>query len=123
MARIRNKKPEISEEQCGLIESKSTTNASYILRTIIERSVEMQQDLYFCFIEYTKAFDKVQHVELIHMFEKINIDGKDLRIIKQMYWEQTAAVKIRKQVGQYQKIKRGVRQSYPQTYFHYTVKS
>jgi hypothetical protein len=27
-----------------------------------------------------------------------------------MYWEQTAAVKIGKEVGQYQKIKRGVRQ-------------
>jgi hypothetical protein len=39
------------------------------------------------------------------MLEKINIDGKDLRIIKQMYWEQTA-VKIGKQVGQYKIIKR-----------------
>jgi predicted DNA-binding protein len=101
MARIRNKiKPEISEEQCGFIDGKSTTNASYILRNIIERSMEMQQDLYLCFIDYTKAFDKVRHVELINMLEKINIDGKDQRIIKLMYLEQAATVKIGKQVGQ-----------------------
>jgi hypothetical protein len=38
---------------------------------------------------------------------------------------QTAAVKIEKQVEQYQKIKRGVRQGgvfSPDPYFHYTVK-
>jgi hypothetical protein len=39
------------------------------------------------FIDYTKAFGKVRHVELINMLEKIKIDGKDLRIIKQMYWQ------------------------------------
>jgi hypothetical protein len=70
--------------------------------------LEKQQDLYICFIDYTKAFDKVRHVELINMLEKINIGlGKDLRIIKQMYWEQTAAVKIGKQVGQFKKSKEG----------------
>jgi len=79
MIKTRNKiKPEISEEQCGFVEGKGTANAVFILRNIIERSVEIQQDLHLCFIDYTKAFDKVRHEELINILEKINIDGKDL---------------------------------------------
>ena len=38
------------------------------------------------------------------------IDGKDLRIIKNMYWEQTAAMRVKGEISAFQKIKRGVRQ-------------
>jgi hypothetical protein len=39
---------------------------------------------------------------------RINIDGKDLRIIKNLYWEQTAAVRVDNEIGPFQHIKRGV---------------
>lgn len=111
MLRIRNKiKPEISEEQCGFVEGKGTSNATYILRNIIERSIEVQQDLYFCFIDYTKAFDTVKHQVIMKMLKDINIDGKDLRIIRNLYWQQSAAIRIDNEIGEYQPIKRGVRQ-------------
>ncbi|GFO23298.1 RNA-directed DNA polymerase from mobile element jockey-like [Plakobranchus ocellatus] len=45
MLRIRNKiKPEIAEEQCGFVGDKETSNAIYILRTLIERAQEVQKD-------------------------------------------------------------------------------
>ncbi|GFN90163.1 hypothetical protein PoB_001666900 [Plakobranchus ocellatus] len=48
MLRIRNKiKPEIAEEQCGFVEDKGTSNAIYILRTLIERALEVQK-MYIC---------------------------------------------------------------------------
>ena len=40
----------------------------------------------------------------------IGIDGKDLRIITNLYWEQTAAVRIDGETSPFQHIKRGVRQ-------------
>ncbi|GFO24183.1 RNA-directed DNA polymerase from mobile element jockey-like [Plakobranchus ocellatus] len=83
MLRIRNElKPEIAEEQCGFVEDKGTSNAIYILRTLIERALEVQKDVYLCFIDYTKAFDRVRHDEIIAELKQLNIDGKDLRIIK-----------------------------------------
>ena len=42
------------------------------------------------------------------MLQDINIDGKDLQLIKNMYWQQTAAIKINNNISGYQKIKRGV---------------
>ncbi|GFN99336.1 multidrug resistance-associated protein 1 [Plakobranchus ocellatus] len=111
MLRIRNKiKPEIAEEQCGFVEDKGTSNAIYILRTLIERALEVQKDVYLCFIDYTKAFDRVQHDEIITQLKQLNIGGKDLRIIKTMYWEQTSAMRIENKTSTFQDIKRGVRQ-------------
>ena len=51
MMRVRNKmNPEIAE-------GKGTTHAIFILRTLIERALEIQKDVYLCFIDHTKAFD------------------------------------------------------------------
>ncbi|GFN80048.1 endonuclease-reverse transcriptase [Plakobranchus ocellatus] len=106
MLRIRNKiKPEITEEQCGFVEDKGTSNAIYILRTLIERALEVQKDVYLCFINYTKAFDRVRHDEIITQLKQLNIDGKDLRIIKTMYCEQTAAMRIENKTSTFQDIK------------------
>jgi hypothetical protein len=111
LKRMRNKiNPEIADEQCGFVADKSTSNAIFILRTLVERSIEVQVDLYLCFIDYTKAFDKVKHNKMLEIMNRINIDGKDLRIIKNLYWEQTAAVRIDNEIGPFQQIKRGVRQ-------------
>ena len=111
MMRVRNKiNPEIAEEQCGFVEGKGTTNAIFTLRTLIERALEIQKDIYLCFIDYTKAFDRVRHDEIIKELTKLKIDGKDLRIIKNMYWEQTAAMRVEGEISAFQKIKRGVRQ-------------
>ncbi|GFO31954.1 RNA-directed DNA polymerase from mobile element jockey-like [Plakobranchus ocellatus] len=49
MLRIRNKiKLEIAEEQCEFVEDKGTSNAIYILRTLIERALEVQKKMYIC---------------------------------------------------------------------------
>ncbi|GFO19349.1 endonuclease-reverse transcriptase [Plakobranchus ocellatus] len=78
--------------------------------SLIERALEIQKDVYLCFIDYTKAFDRVRHDEIITELKQLNIDGKDLRIIKTMYWEQTAAIRIENKTSTFQDIKRGVRQ-------------
>ena len=41
-----------------------------------------------------KAFDKVKHEDLMKILERLEIDGKDLRIIKNLYWNQKVVVKI-----------------------------
>jgi len=111
MMRIRNKiKSEIAEEQCGFVEGKGTTNAIYILKTLGERAIEMQQDLYLCFIDYTKAFDTIHHERLMNLLSDLHVDGKDLRIIKKLYWAQSANIRVEGEVGESVKIKRGVRQ-------------
>ncbi|GFN87873.1 endonuclease-reverse transcriptase [Plakobranchus ocellatus] len=103
-------RPEISPKQFGFMPDKGTRNAIFTLSMLMERCIEMQKDLYFCCIDYSKAFDKVKHVELFRMREKLDIDGKNLRVIKNLYWDQTASVRIEGEHGDFKPIKRGVRQ-------------
>ena len=70
----------------------------------------MQKDIYLCFIDHTKAFDEVKHVQLLDMLQGLDIDGKDIRLLRNLYWEQTAGVKIEDRISIFEQIKRGVRQ-------------
>jgi len=111
MRRIRrNIHEEISDVQCGFMKGKGTTNAISIIRNLCERSIEVQHDLYLCFIDYSKAFDKVQHETLFSILDQLDIDGKTLRWIRNLYWEQTAAVRVDNELSEWMNIKRGVRQ-------------
>ena len=111
LKRIRRKiRQEVAEEQCGFVEGKGTSNAIFMLRMIAERMIEKQRDIYLCFIDYEKAFDRVKHTHLIQMLEDINIDKNDLNIIRKLYWSQKACVRVNGEVTEYQEIRRGVRQ-------------
>ena len=103
-------RPEIGKEQFGFVQDAGTRNAIFVLRMLSERAIEMQKDLYICFIDFTKAFDKLQHKNLFNLLEGLNLDGKDLRFLRNLYWEQTACIRVGKDTSQYTNIKRGVRQ-------------
>ena len=70
-------------------------NAIFVLRMLCERSIEDQQHAFLCFIDYQKAFDKVHHSQLLTVLKRIGIDGKDFRIIRNLYYEQKTAIKLR----------------------------
>ena len=65
---------------------------------------------HFMFIDYTKAFDKLRHDEIMSILDSLNIDGNDLRIVRNKNWEQTAAMILGNDLSAFQDIKRGVRQ-------------
>ena len=43
------------------------------------------------------------------MLQDIKIDGKDVQLIKNLYWQQTAAIRVNNNISGYQKIEKGVR--------------
>jgi len=51
---------------------------------ITEQHIEMQKDIHTCFIDYAKAFDKVQHVTLFEVLQELDINGNDLELIKNL---------------------------------------
>ena len=74
MMRMQNKiRLEIAKEQYGFKSDKGTGNAIFILRMLIERTIEIKQDIRLDFLDYTKAFDKVKHDGLFQILEKLNI--------------------------------------------------
>ena len=66
--------------------------------------------MYVCFIDYAKAFDRVKHENLVDCLKQIGLDGKDIRVITNLYWHQQAAIRVEDDVSEYTPIQRGVRQ-------------
>ena len=63
--------PEISEKLYGFRKSKGTANAIFLLGMISERAIEMQRNVFLCFIDYQKAFDTVKHEEMLKMWVRL----------------------------------------------------
>ena len=68
-------------------------NAASVLQVILDWSFQVQNDVYMCFIIYLKAFDRVKHKGVIHILG-INIDVKELGVVQEVYYSQTAIVSV-----------------------------
>ena len=101
---------EVSRLQSGFRPRTGTLEGIFNLRTICERATDVQKDVYVCFIDYTKAYDRVKHIKMIECLSEIGIDDKDLQIITKLYWEQSASVRRESGMTSEFKIKKGVRQ-------------
>ena len=74
MQRVRNKiRPEIANGQYGFMNDRGTSNAIFILNNLIEKSTEVQKDIYLCFMDYSKA---LKHEELFRILQKLDGNGR-----------------------------------------------
>ena len=55
---------ELPDVQAGFRKSRGTKNQIANICWIIEKAREFRKNIYFCFIDYTKAFDYVDHRKL-----------------------------------------------------------
>ena len=65
----------------------------------------MQKDIYMCFVDYTKAFDRIEHNEMMHYLDDFSLDNKDT-----LYYQQFAAIRVNSKLSEMVPIKRGVPQ-------------
>ena len=102
MQRMRNKiRPEIDKTQCGFMNDTGTRNAIFILRNVCEKAIEVNKNLHLCFIDFNKAFDRVRHNRLLSMLQDLDLDGKDIRFVRNLYWNQSAAIRYQNELGNY----------------------
>ena len=80
------------------------------MKRLVERSVEKQKDVYTCFIDYSKAFDTVKHDSLVELLQSLDVDDADTRLLTNLYWTQTAAVRCEEDLSEWMSIKQGVQQ-------------
>ena len=54
----------LTDAQFGLRPVYSTIDAIFVLQALITEFLSKKKELYFCFVDYQKAFDSVNHVKL-----------------------------------------------------------
>lgn len=100
----------MGEDQFGFRKGKGTRDAIGCLRMIGERMVEVNKELFLCFIDWEKAFDRVDWDILMKILRNIGLDWKDRRMIREIYKGQRVVVRLGDEETEEIKIGRGVRQ-------------
>ena len=95
-------------EQAGFRAGRSTTEQIFNLRTLSEKYIQHQQDLYHIFIDFKKAFDRVWHAALWATMKKYNISTNLMQVIKNLYDKATSAVLLNSSIGDWFRTTVGV---------------
>ena len=64
---------ELADVQAGFRKGRGTRDQIANIHWIIEKAREFQKNIYFCFIDYAKAFDCVDHNELWKILKEMGI--------------------------------------------------
>ncbi|KAK3552516.1 hypothetical protein QTP86_013249 [Hemibagrus guttatus] len=89
---------EICEQQYGFMPRKSTTDAIFALRILMEKYRNGQRELHCVFVDLGKAYDRVPREELWYCMRKSGVAEKYVRVVQDMY-ERSRTV-VRCAVGQ-----------------------
>ena len=64
---------ELPDVQTGFRKGRGTRDQIANIRWIVEKARELQKNIYFCFIDYAKAFDCVDHNKLWKILKEMGI--------------------------------------------------
>ena len=84
----------ISEEQAGFWKCRTTVEQIINVRTLIEKHLDSQRNLFRNFIYFMKAFDRVYHEVLWSTLQKCVIDHELITIIKALYNNNSISIMI-----------------------------
>ena len=83
---------ELSDVQAGFKKGRGTRDQIANTRWIIEKAREFQKNIYFCFIDYTKAFDCVDHNKLWKILKETGIPDHLTCLLRNLYAGQEATL-------------------------------
>ena len=84
---------ELPDVQAGFRKGRGTRVQIANIRWIIEKATEVQKNIYFCFIDYAKAFDCVDHKKLWKILKELGIPDHLICLLRNLYAGQEATVR------------------------------
>ena len=84
---------ELPDVQAGFRKGKGTASQIANIHWIIEKAREFQKSIYFCFIDYAKAFDCVDHNKLWKILKEMGIPDHLTCLLRNLYAGQEATVR------------------------------
>jgi len=99
----------LGEDQFGFRRGKGTRDAVGMLRIISERTLEINEELCVCFIDWQKAFHRVSWTKLLQILKGTGIDWCERRLTSNVYMAQSVKVRLNQGQTRNAKIVRGVR--------------
>ena len=84
---------ELPDVQAGFRKGRGTRDQIANIHWIIKKARELQKNIYFCFIDYTKGFDCVDHNKLWKILQEMRILDHLTCLLRNLYVGQEATVR------------------------------
>ena len=101
-------KHELPDVQAGFRKGKGTRDQIANIHWIIEKTREFQKNIYFCFIDYVKAFDCVDHNKLWKILKEMGIPDHLICLLRNLYAGQEVTVRTGHGMTDWFQIGKGV---------------
>ena len=85
---------ELPDVQAGFRKGKGTRDQIANIRWIIEKAREFQKYIYFCFVDYTKPFDGVDHNKLWKTLQYMGIPDHFTCLLRNLFAGQEATLEL-----------------------------
>ena len=82
----------LPNDQAGFRKGKGTGDQIANICWIIEKAREFQENIYFCFIDYTKSFDCIDHNKLWEILQEMGIADHLICLLRNLYAGEEATV-------------------------------
>ena len=83
----------ICSQQYGFMPGRSTTDALFALRMLMEKYREGERELHCVFVDLEKAYDRVPREELWHCMREAGVTEKYVKLVQDMYKDSMTAVR------------------------------
>ena len=84
---------ELPDVQAGFRKGRGTRDQIANVCWVMEKAKEFQENIYFCFIDYAKAFDCVGHNKLWTILKEMGIPDHLTCLLRNLYTDQEATVR------------------------------
>ena len=99
---------ELPDAQAGFRKGRGTRDQIANIHWITEKAREFQKNIYFCFIDYTKAVDCVDHHKLWKILQEMGIPDHLTFLLRNLYAGKEATVRTGHGTTDWFQIEKGV---------------
>ena len=85
---------ELADVQAGFRKGRGTRDQIANICWVMEKAREFQKHIYFCFLDYVKAFDCVDHNKLWKILKEMGIPDHLTGLLRNLYAGQEATVRV-----------------------------
>ena len=102
---------ELPDVPAGFIKDRRTRAQIVNIHWIIVKAIELQKNIYFCFIDYAKAFDCVDSSKLWKILQEMKMPDHLTCLLRNLYAGQKAKVRTGRETMDWFQIGKGVCQA------------
>ena len=99
---------EFPDVQAGFRKDRGTRDLTANIHWIMKKAREFQKNIYFCFVDYAKAFDCVHHNKLWKILQEMGIPDHLTCLLRNLYAGQEAIVKTGHGTTDWFQVRKGV---------------